>query len=504
MTNNHLIEFKGIIKKFPGVTALKGVSFGIKPGEVHAIVGENGAGKSTLIKILSGIQQKDTGQIIVNGREVHIRNPNDAFNLGITCIYQELPLAPSLNIADNIFLGQEIMRLRFLNKSRQNEIAKRFFKDFDIDINPKTPVEKLSVSMQQITAIVKSMMRKAIIFIMDEPTATLGDHEIDILFDFIRKIKKRGISVIFISHRMDEIFGIADRVTVLKDGDYMGTREVARITKNELIKLMSGRNIHDASVVFDANRKIGNEYVLEVKELCFKNILEKISFSVKKGEIFGITGLVGAGKTELLKCIYGLYTIDDGKIVLNGREVENHGRKKVKMDSNEFMLGFVPEDRKREGLFLDLSVAHNISISSLPYLSRFSFIKKKRELDLVQKYIREIDIKTSGINRQVKFLSGGNQQKVILSRWLSSKKFILLMDEPTRGVDVMAKTEIYKLMNTLSKEGISIVFSSSDISEVLSISDRVAVMRNGRLVEIFERKNFNRERVLQEILIDET
>ncbi len=283
MSDENLIEFKNITKIFPGVVALEDVSFEIKKGEVHALVGENGAGKSTLIKILSGVEQKDEGRIFVNDRETNIKNPKDAFNIGITSIFQELPLAPSLSIADNIFLGQEIKKFGFLSRSQQNRIAKKSFKEFEIEINPKTIVEKLSVSMQQITAIIKSMMKEAKVFIMDEPTATLGEHEGERLFDFIVKIKKRNISVLYISHRMDEIFGIADRVTVLKDGNYIGTKQVSNITKSELITMMSGKNIHDATLVYDHDRLIRNEIALEVKNLCYRNLLKNINFSLRKG-----------------------------------------------------------------------------------------------------------------------------------------------------------------------------------------------------------------------------
>jgi ribose transport system ATP-binding protein len=502
MKTGNLIEFKNIFKTFPGVVALRDVSFEIKKGEVHALVGENGAGKSTLIKILSGVEQKDRGRILVDGINAVIRNPKDAFNLGITCIYQELPLAPSLSIADNIFLGHEFKRYGFLNKTHQNRLARDSFQEFGIDINPKTPVEKLSVSMQQITAIIKSMMKDAKVFIMDEPTATLGEHEVERLFDFIAKLKKKSISVIYISHRMDEIFGIADRVTVLKDGDYMGTKRVSDITKNELITLMSGKNIHDAALVYDANRNVRDDTVLEIRNLRYRDLLKNISFSVRRGEIFGITGLVGSGKTELLKCIYGLYEYSGGEIVLPRDEAGKNRRGSTRKGSDSMMFGFIPEDRKREGLFLNLSVVQNISISSLHFLSRLSYINKTKEIKLVQRSIDDLDIKTSSITQQVQFLSGGNQQKVILSRWLSSKKVILLMDEPTRGVDVLAKMEIYRLINALSREGISILFSSSDVSEVLSIADRVAVMNSGRMVNTFDRKDFDKEKVLHDVLLD--
>jgi ABC-type sugar transport system ATPase subunit len=301
---------------------------------------------------------------------------------------------------------------------------------------------------------------------------------------------------------MDEIFGIADRVTVLKDGQYMGTEQVSDITQRELITMMSGKNIHDASLVYDAGRTVQEEPVLEVQNLSLGELLKGISFSVRKGEIFGITGLVGAGKTELLKCIYGLYEPDGGEVILHGGGSTGKKRKRGKPSSGMLMFGFIPEDRKREGLFLNLNVLHNISISSLPFLTRMSYVNRKKELRLARKNVEELDIKMASIQQQVQYLSGGNQQKVILSRWLSSEKRILLMDEPTRGVDVMAKTEIYRLMNTLSREGISILFSSSDVSEVLSISDRLAVMRSGRIIEIFNREDFNKEKVLHDALID--
>ncbi len=504
MTGEPIIEFKNITKTFPGAAALKNVSFEIRKGEVHALVGENGAGKSTLIKILSGVEQKDSGQILFSGEEAHIQNPKDAFGLGITSIYQELPLARSLSIADNIFLGQEIRKHGFLNKSRQHKIVKEFFKDFDIDVNPKTTVEKLSVSMQQITAIIKSMMKEAKVFIMDEPTATLGEHEVERLFDFVGKIKKKNITVLYISHRLDEIFGIADRVTVLRDGNCIGTKEIAEIDKTELITMMSGKKIDDMAIAH-ARRdgRLADRYVLEVRNLSYKGLLKDISFKVRKGEIFGITGLVGAGKTELLKCIYGLYDFTGGEIILSG---DTGGERKAgkKIDSDSFLFGLVPEDRKREGLFLDLDIVKNISISSLKYLTRLSYIMKKKEISLTEKNIRDLDIKTSGVKQHVKFLSGGNQQKVILSRWLSSKKMILLMDEPTRGVDVMAKSEIYKLMKKLSQEGISILLSSCEVAEVLAVSDRIATMRNGQVVNIYERDDFTKEKVLSDILFDQT
>ncbi|TFG59252.1 MAG: sugar ABC transporter ATP-binding protein, partial [Spirochaetales bacterium] len=301
--SSDIIEFRNITKSFPGVQALQDVSFDLKVGEVHALVGENGAGKSTLIKILSGVEQKDSGSIFIGGKEAFIKNPKDAFGLGISCIYQELPLAASLSIADNIFLGQELKKAGFINKTLQQSIVAESLREFDISTDPRTPVELLSVSLQQITAIIKAMMKEAKVFIMDEPTATLGEHEVKRLFDFIGKLKKKNISVLYISHRMDEIFDIADRVTVLKDGAYIGTRTVSEISKSELISMMSGKVVSDSVPGMSGG---GNrDKLLEVKDLAYGSRLKDISFTVQRGEVFGITGLVGAGKSELLKCLCG-------------------------------------------------------------------------------------------------------------------------------------------------------------------------------------------------------
>ncbi len=498
MDSEILIELRNITKTFPGVVALKDVSFDIRKGEVHALVGENGAGKSTLIKILSGVQQKDSGQILLGGLEASLPDPKSAIDQGITCIYQELPLARSLSVADNIFLGQEQRKYGFLDKTKQNAIVREAFAEFDIELNPKTLVGRLSVSMQQITAIIKSMMKEARLFIMDEPTATLGEHEVERLFGFIDKIKKKNITVLYISHRLDEIFGIADRVTVLRDGSRIDTRRVSEIDRGELVAMMSGKQLSDTAFTHAASARTGAEDVLEVRDLSYAPLLSGVSFTLRAGEIFGITGLVGAGKTELLKCIYGLLEPGGGQVRVPGRK---KAREKIASDS--FLFGLVPEDRKREGLFLDLDIVKNISISCLRLLTRLSYVIRKRETALAERNIRDLDIRARGITQKVKFLSGGNQQKVILSRWLSSKKKILLLDEPTRGVDVVAKTEIYRLLDRLSAEGITILLSSCDVGEILTACDRIATMRNGRIVRIYERESFDKEKVLHDILFDQ-
>ena len=498
-----ILELKNLTKSFPGVAALRDVSFVVRRGDVHALVGENGAGKSTLIKILSGVQQKDSGQILMGGQEVHIPTPASAMELGITCIYQELPLARSLSVADNIFLGQETTRYGFLNKARQNAAAKEAFAEFAIDVDPRTVVGALSVSMQQITAIIKSMMKDARLFIMDQPTATLGEHETARLFDFISKLKTRGITVLYISHRLDEIFGIADRVTVLRDGLHVGTRPISEIDRNELVTMMSGRSLRDATFSRSSGRIGGGQPVLEVSGLSYGSLLSGISFTLRKGEIFGITGLVGAGKTELLKCLYGLLEPSAGEIFLPGGDGEKMTPAGRKIGSGSFIFGLVPEDRKREGLFLDIDIARNISISSLAFLTKLAYVLKQKENALAEQSIQDLDIRARGISQRVKFLSGGNQQKVILARWLSSKKTVLLLDEPTRGVDVVAKTEIYKLLDGLAARGLTILLASCDVGEVLGISDRVATLRSGRIVRVYEREAFDKQKVLHDILFDQ-
>jgi len=495
-----VVEFRGIRKLFPGVLALDDVSINIRKREIHALVGENGAGKSTLVKVLTGVVAKDKGDILIDNRLVQIKHPIDSKRLGVSCIYQELPLAPSLSIADNIFLGQEIKKTGLINKAEQRERVKRYFKDYDMDVDPDVKVEGLSVSMQQIVAIIKAILTELKILLMDEPTATLGERETKRLFDFMKRMKSRGLSILYISHRLDEIFEIADRVTILRDGKYQGTRPIRDITKDELILMMSGKDIHDSSLVYDTSRTVSEKNVLEIRDLSYKNLLKNITFSVRKGEIFGICGLVGAGKTELLKCVYGVFESDSGEIMLEGNEVAKTGLKAAERSRG---IGLVPEDRKKEGLFLDMDVITNITISSLRYLLRLLLIRKKKELQVAFDLIKDLDVKVGSPRRAIRFLSGGNQQKVVFAKWVSANKKFLMLDEPTRGVDVFGKLEIYKLINKLSKEGISILISSSEIPEVLGICDRIGVIREGKMIRIFDRNEFSKEGILRTMVVNQ-
>ena len=490
----NIIEFRGIRKAFPGVVALDDVSFGIEKGEIHALVGENGAGKSTLVKILTGVVMKDKGAVYIDNRKVSIRRTIDAINLGVRCIYQELPLAPSLSIADNIFLGQELKNTGFINKTAQNEHVRKYFKEYEIDINPAQSVEDLSVSMRQIVAVIKATMTELNILLMDEPTATLGEKETQSLFNFMRRMRDKGLSILYISHRLDEIFEIADRVTVLRDGRYQGTKNIKDITKDELITMMSGKDIHNASLIYDSSRAVSEDVILEAKNVCYKNVLKDVSFSVHRGEIFGICGLVGAGKTELLKCIYKIYQCDEGEIFMDGQEIT---RLDDSGNRSRQAIGLVPEDRKSEGLFLDLDVITNITMASLKFLLRLVFIRKKTESGIAHDLISNLGVKVGSPRSAVRYLSGGNQQKVVFAKWVSAKKKFLMLDEPTRGVDVFGKVEIYKLINSLSKSGISILISTSEIAEALGICDRIGIMNQGAMVEILNREEFSKERILR-------
>ncbi len=494
-----LLEFRNIKKAYPGVLALDNVSFAIRTGEIHALVGENGAGKSTLVKVLTGVTQKDEGDIFIDGRPVTIKHTIDAINLGIRCIYQELPLANSLSIADNIFLGQELRRGIFVNQAAQQAYVKKYFAEYGIDIDPASLVGGLSVSMQQIVAIIKATMTELKLLLMDEPTATLGERETRNLFNFMRRMKQNNLTIIYISHRLDEIFEIADRVTVLQDGRYQGSRRIKDISKNELVTMMSGKDIHDSSLIYDATRQQSEQLALEVKDLSYESILDKVNFTVRRGEIFGICGIVGAGKTELLKCIYGILKCRGGRILLEGKDItELHESSKDRIA----VLGLVPEDRKGEGLFLDLEVLANITIASLKRLLGLIFVRKRKEANLGDRLIAELGIKVSSKKKAVRVLSGGNQQKVVFAKWVSAGRRFLMLDEPTRGVDVFGKLEIYKLINKLSRDGISILISSSEVPEVLGICDRIGVMKEGRLVKIFERNEFSKERILRAMIAE--
>jgi ribose transport system ATP-binding protein len=484
-----LLEMKDIGKSFPGVKALQGVSLSVREGQVHALLGENGAGKSTLIKILSGAYTKDEGEIVFEGQPVSIRSPLDAQALGISTIYQEFNLAKDLTVAENIFLGHlpsKGLRVDWETaRKKSQEILDRLGSPIKVD----AIVSTLSVAEQQIVEISKSLNRRTRILIMDEPSAVLGESDLENLFKVVRSLQAEGIGIIYISHRMREIFELADEVTVLKDGRYIGTRRVADVTMDELVRLMIGRDLKD---VFPKRENQPGEVLLEVKNLRRPHLVHDVSFVLRAGEILGFAGITGSGRTEVVRAIFGA-DAHTGEMRISGVPY----RASSPTEAIRRGIALVNEDRKAHGLFLKLNVTVNTTISALKGLCTFGFIKRAKEKALVQKSIEDLRIKTPGANFIVVNMSGGNQQKVILSRWLAIDTKILIMDEPTRGIDVGSKSEIYQIMNELTKRGVGIIMISSELPEVLGMSDRVLVMREGTIAGELGRAEASEEAIMK-------
>lgn len=485
------LQMKGITKTYPGVRALDNVDFEVAKGEVHALVGENGAGKSTLMKILAGAQLMDSGQILIDGRPVHITTPQKAMELGISIIYQEFNLVPYLNAAENIFLGREPRGAipGFVNFPVMYSEAQKLIDSLGVKLNVRTPVNRLSVAQQQMVEVAKATSRNATIIAMDEPSATLTEHELESLFALIRSLKQRGVSIIYISHRLEEIFQIADRVTVLRDGRLVGTKAVSDTDRDEIIRMMVGRELKEKIPKQPA--QIGPP-ALTVKNLTRKGVIEDINFTVHRGEILGIAGLVGAGRTELARAIFGADPIDSGELWLDGTRVEIRSPK----DAIRKGIGLVTEDRKALGLILGMVVRENISMANLDALTRFGFVNRREEKRVALKYIEDLMIKTPSCEQQVQNLSGGNQQKVVLAKWLFTESKVLIFDEPTRGIDVGSKVEIYQLMNRLAANGVAIIMISSELPEVLGMSDRILVMHEGRIAGELSREEATQEQIM--------
>jgi ribose transport system ATP-binding protein len=495
ISNNEIIlEFRKVSKNFPGVRALDKVDFDLRKGEVHAIVGENGAGKSTLIKILAGVYPPTEGEIYYQGKKITIRNPKDGLKMGISVIYQEMNLVPYISVAKNIFLGREPKRkwLPFLiDYNRLHNDAKEILHSIHADIDPKINAIELGVAQAQLVEMAKSFSIKASILVMDEPTAALTQKEINELFCSIKEFKKKGISIIYISHRLEEILQIADRITVLRDGKVIATMAIDQIKSlDDIIKLMVGRSI-TAYFTREFIQQKG-EVALEVRNLTKAPLLKRVNFYVRKGEIVGLAGLVGAGRTELARAIFGVDRYNHGEVYIYGRKVGLNPSKNVAMG-----LGFLPEDRKREGLALILPVKDNIIISSLQKIFPQGIINSKKMSNIIRNYVMSLRIATPSILRPVQFLSGGNQQKVVIAKWLCTQAKIFIFDEPTRGIDVGAKAEIHQLMNEMVKQGAAILMISSDLPEVLHMSDRIYVMREGSIVKELQKEQANQETVLR-------
>jgi ribose transport system ATP-binding protein len=476
-TNETMLEMQKISKSFPGVQALDQVDFNCVKGEVHALVGENGAGKSTLMKILAGVYQQDEGKILLRGKEVSFTSPKDAQKNGISTIYQEFNLIPDLNVAENIFLGHEPLKKRgfFIDGAKCYQVAEEILSNLEMEINTQTKVGGLSVAEQQMVEIAKALCLKANIIIMDEPTAVISGKELEALFRIIRLLRDDGKTIIYISHRIDEIFEIADRATVLKDGKLVGTIIPKEIDKGDLIKMMVGRSFAD---VFPVKEKGQQRELLKLKNVWRGTALKNISFAVHTGEIVGITGLVGCGRTELARVIFGADPLDRGEIYFNGQKCY---RNKPKLSISRGM-GFVTEDRKKEGLFPNLSVRKNLSSVILSRVKGWFFVKEREERRIATESIKRFNIMTPHIEQEVQYLSGGNQQKVILAKWINADSKLIIMDEPTRGIDVGAKTEFYSLMRLLAKQGKAILMISSELPEVIGMSDRILIMHDGQVM----------------------
>ncbi|WP_010493941.1 sugar ABC transporter ATP-binding protein [Paenibacillus elgii] len=487
----YLLEMNDISKSFPGVRVLDKVTFNLTGGEVHALMGENGAGKSTLMKILGGIHRRDGGTVILKGTPCEIASPSMAQSLGIAMIHQELNLIPHLTVMENIFLGREFTygRSGMINWGKMRQESVRFLSQLCLSIDPGIIAGELSVGQQQMIEIAKALSMNAEILVLDEPTAALTDREIEALFTVIESLKAKGVGMIYISHRMEEIFRICDRVTVMRDGHTVGTDRVADTNIDKLVKMMVGREIKDRFPKIDVS--VG-EPKLEVKGLSLPGKLQDISFAVRSGEIVGIAGLMGAGRTELAKALFGVTPARHGEIRVDGRPVAI--RKPV--DAIRAGIALVTEDRKDEGLLLNLSVKDNISLPNLKDVSSFGFVSRSKETGISERLISQLLIKTPNSEQKVGSLSGGNQQKVVIGKWLETNPQVFILDEPTRGVDIGAKKEIYDLMNQLISRGVAILMISSELPEVLGMSDRILVMHEGRIAGEFARGEATQEKIM--------
>ena len=488
------LQMNNITKRFPGVLALSNVSFNLRRGEVHALLGENGAGKSTLMKILSGVYRPDEGEIIFENNTVHFSSPLEAQNLGITIIHQEFNLFPDLTVEENIFIGREFCknnRWQLDAKAQRAQVSEILTK-LNLKIKPDSRVADLTVAQQQMVEIAKAISVNAKVLIMDEPTAALTESEIDSLFRVTRLLKEQGTGVVYISHRLEELALIADRATVMRDGEYIATVDYETVQINDLITMMVGRKLGD---IYPRRPPFtGTQKVLEVKNLQRKEVLYDINFSLNRGEILGLSGLMGAGRTELARAIFGADPIDGGEVWLNGKLIKvNHVSQAIEQG-----IGYLTEDRKKEGLALSLSVELNIMLGNFPeYSDKFGVVKEKQCREVSEQLVKTLRIKTPHLQQAALHLSGGNQQKIIIARWVCKDTDILIFDEPTRGIDVGAKLEIYELMNRLVAKGKSIIMISSELPEIIGMCDRILVMRSGRITGELNKASATQENIMK-------
>lgn len=493
-----IVEFKNITKYFPGVKALEDICFEVSSGEVLAFIGENGAGKSTLLKILNGDYQPTSGKYLINGKEKHFNQPSEAIEAGISVIYQERQILMDLSVAENIFLGRLPSRfLGYVNMKEANRRTQEIIDDFGLDMKPTDLVKDLSIAYQQMVEIMKAYSRENLKLIaFDEPTASLSDSEIESLFKIIKKLKSEGKMIIYVSHRMKEIQDITDKVAIFKDGKYMGTYGTHDITEDEMIKMMVGRNLGDVYESLDREKEIG-EVLLEVKNLK-TDFVKEVSFTLRKGEVIGFSGLVGAGRTEAVRGIIGADKMISGEIYLEGKPIKNRSPKEA-LDNG---IVLVPEDRKTQGILSNFGVGDNITIGSIERNSnKFGFVNKKKEKEMIEAGIKDFKIKTPNAEKKIIELSGGNQQKAIVARWMSTNPKVLILDEPTKGIDIGAKSEFYNMICEFAKEGLGVILISSELPEVMGLADRIIVMKSREIVGEVSREEASEEKLLSLAMI---
>ena len=484
------IVMRGINKSFGGNPVLQNAGFELADGEIHALMGENGAGKSTLMKILTGVYTRDAGTVIVDGQEVVYKNPQEAEKAGIVFIHQELNVLFDLTVEENMFLGKEIHgRFGICDTKAMRKEVKRILDLLGVKIDPARKMNTLSIGQQQMIEIAKALMVDAKVIIMDEPTAALTQSETKVLFQVVRSLKAKGVSIVYISHRMEEIFELCDRITILRDGQYVGTRKISETDMTEVVKMMIGREIGERYPERDV--KLG-DVEFEVRHLTCPGVFEDVNFSVRKGEVLGVAGLMGAGRTEIMQSIFGNMPNVTGTILVDGKEVQN----RTPGEAMKNGIGFITEDRKVEGLMLEESIMKNISVANLGKISSGGVLNAKAEMDMVRKGIEELSIRCTGPKHACGQLSGGNQQKVVFAKWIFTDPKVLILDEPTRGVDIGAKKEIYSIINDLAAKGVAIIMVSSELPEVLGMSDRVMVVHEGHIGGFIDRDKANQENIM--------
>ncbi|MFE4706847.1 sugar ABC transporter ATP-binding protein [Peribacillus simplex] len=492
MSSDYILEMENITKEFPGVKALDNIQLKIKKGSVHGLMGENGAGKSTLMKIIFGIYTPDKGTIMFKGKELKVSGPKEAVKNGISMIHQELSPVPYMTVAENIFLGREpsFGKTGWVNNKKMVEEAREIFEILNMDIDPNSKMKDLSIANMQMVEIATAVSYNADLIIMDEPTSAITEKEVEQLFDIIHSLKVKGVSIIYISHKMDEIFKICDELTVFRDGQYIGTKGAHELDQDTLIQMMVGREIKQ---VFHKEKAEIKEIVLSVKNLSKKGKFNNVSFEVRQGEILGIAGLMGSGRTEVIESIFGIDPPDSGDIYIHGKKV----RIKSPQDAIKHKISLLTEDRKLTGAFLPISIRENMIISNIDEFSKHGFVNKKLVDTTCKEQVEKLNIKTPSIDQIIMNLSGGNQQKVLLARWLLNDPDILILDEPTRGVDIGAKSEIHKLMSKLVQNGKAIIMISSEMPEVIGMSDRIIVMHEGDKKGELSRDEVNQEKILE-------